>query len=470
MTLKLPGGIVYKDMEINRSGSFAIPVKDKVLIYSPLQGITALTNRNAARILQRCLDTSEPVPSQLQALYQSLIETPRTLPITHRGDGIKPLFLGIIPTRSCNLQCAYCDFLSDQDAGNTMSLAMAKQAIDAYFEILDQEKGCRADIQFFGGEPFHAPEVVYFSAAYGRRKAEQRAFDVHFEVTTNGVFKPEIARWAAEHFDAIILSLDGPSDIQESQRPAKNGKPVFPIVYGNAKIISSGSADLIIRSCVSHKTAHRMAAMAKWIVGEFQPKAVCFESLHPTEQSAEAGLLPPEPIEFASQFHAAAEILEAHGIMAVHSTTDISACRTTICPVGRNALIVSPDGAVDACYLSEKTRKGAGLNLRLGRVRAGKFELDENILESIHGFTSNDHPGCVNCLCRYHCAGGCHVRQNGNHSPGRYADTCVQTRLVTTANLLRRMNAGSLANDWLEDTAALMSFANQSSDQLMDMT
>ncbi|MCQ3937951.1 MAG: hypothetical protein DPW18_12995 [Chloroflexi bacterium] len=456
-------------MDAAFSRYYAIPVLDRVLIYSPLQGITALTNESAAQTLRRCLENGGTVPRQIQPLYKSLKETPFAPPAARQVRGIAPLFLGIIPTRSCSLQCVYCDFIAGQSAGSAMSLPMAKQVIDAYFDILDEEKGGRADVQFFGGEPFHSPEVVYFSVAYARRKAEERAMDVHFEVTTNGIFDAETAAWAADHFDAVILSLDGPPDIQESQRPARNGKPVFPIVYRNAKIISSGSADLIIRSCISQRTAHRMTEIAGWIVEEFLAKAVCFESVHPTAQSANTGLLPPDLLEFARQFHASAQILEAHGIAAVHSTTDVSVCRTTLCPVGRNALIVSPDGAVDACYLPEKTWREAGLDFRLGNVRAGKFDLNENVLQGILAFANGDKPGCINCLCRCHCAGGCHVRRNGNHSNGRYDDTCMQTRLVTTANLLRRLNENDLATEWLADEAAMTRFACQSSDHISEM-
>lgn len=456
-------------MDAITSSYYAIPVLDKVLIYSPLQGITALTNQDAARTLRRCLETRAPIPRQIQPLYKSLKESPSTLPDVRPARGIAPLFLGIIPTRACSLRCVYCDFITDQAAGNPMSLPMAKQIIDAYFDILDKEKSERADVQFFGGEPFYSPEVVYFSVAYAGRKARERVMDIHFEVTTNGIFSRDTAMWAADNFDAVILSLDGPPDIQESQRPARSGKPVFPIVFENAKIISSGSADLIIRSCVSQKTASRMTEIADWIVEEFHPKAVCFESVHPTGQSVGARLFPPDPIEFARRFHAAARILEAHGVMAVHSTTDVSTCRTTICPVGKNALIVSPDGAVDACYLPEKTWRDAGLDFRLGKIHAGKFELDENMLEGIRTLSGAIKPGCVNCLCRYHCAGGCHVRRNGNHSSGKYDDSCMQTRLVTIANLLRRLNENDLAASWLADESSMTRFARRSSDQLGEM-
>ncbi|MBI3153715.1 MAG: radical SAM protein [Chloroflexi bacterium] len=456
-------------MDAATSSYYAISVLHRVLIYSPLQRITALTNGSAAQTLRRCLETGGAVPRQIQSLYKSLKETPSALPAAQQNHGIAPLFLGIIPTRSCSLQCVYCDFITDQSAGSAMSLPMVKQVIDAYFEILDEEKSERADIQFFGGEPFYSPEVVYFSVVYARRKAEERAMDIHFEVTTNGIFSADVAAWVADHFDAVILSLDGPMDIQESQRPARNGKPVFPIVYNNAKIISSGSADLILRSCISQKTARRIMEITAWIVEEFHPKAVCFESVHPTGQSKKAGLFPPGPVEFARQFHASARILEAHGIAAVHSTTDVSICRTTICPVGRNALIISPDGAVDACYLPEKAWRDAGLEFRLGKVRAGKFDINENVLQGIRRLANGDKPSCVNCLCRYHCAGGCHVRQNGNRSIGRYDNTCMQTRLVTITNLLRRLNENDLATEWLTDEAAMARFACQSSDHISEM-
>jgi len=328
----------------------------------------------------------------------------------------------------------------------------------------------QAAIHFFGGEPFYAAEVVDFVVNYAAVQTAAANITLHFEVITNGLYSAARCQWIADHFNTVILSLDGPADIQNRHRPGVNGQNLDDVVVRSGKILSAGAADLILRACVTSDTAHRLPEIARWIGREFQPRAVCFESLTPTQLAESAGLHPPDPRQFARHFHAAARILEPYGIDTILSTADISASRVTFCPVGQDALIVAPDGLINACYLLERDWQQKGLEMRLGRMNAGesRFELEAGALQRVRQLTARPKPLCDNCLCRYHCAGGCHVNHNTALPAGNYGDLCAQTRLVTTAALISQLEHPELVTAWLADEAAAAVSAYQPTDRLED--
>ena len=453
---------------------FAVPVLDTFLVYSPLQQISALVNPRALQSIDTCLSDGQEPAAPVQSLCTLFQNTPPIIPELRSGRLSHPLFLGIIPTRGCNMACVYCDFLTSDSPQGAMSLDLAKQTVEAYFELLRREGGNRADIQFFGGEPFCAPYVIFFIEALARRKAQELRIPIHLEVTTNGLFSPGIARWVGDHFDTVVLSLDGPEDIQDLLRPPRSKKPGFQAVYSNAQIFSQAPVELILRMCVNHQTVDRMAEITQWMAESFLPKAICFETLHPTEGSISAGLEAPDPIQFARQFNQSIDILEPLGIMAIHSTADIEACRLSFCPVGKDALIVSPDGNVDACYLPEPAWREKGLNFRIGKVATDEFVIDGDVLAEVRSLSVLEKPGCQDCLCQFHCAGGCHVRQHGvrytdiQENSEEWNDHCLQTRLITISRLLHRLGQAPLAERWLEAFSNDFQTRKITSDRLRD--
>lgn len=450
---------------------FIVPVKDKYLFYAPLYNLSALINLQAVQHIRQGLqNTQGQVADSIQPLLHQLTSVDTPLPAPRKGPLNTPLFLGIIPTRGCNMGCRYCDFVAPKRTSPTMSIPLARAAVDAYLKLLLESGTKQAKIHFFGGEPFYAAEVIDFSVNYAMMQTAVLGMTVHFEAITNGLFNNTRCQWIADHFNTIILSLDGPADIQNRHRPGINNQNLYNVIARSGKILSAGSVDLILRACVTNETVHRLPEIARWICEEFQPRAVCFESLTYTPLAEAAGLHPPDPWQFARQFNIAARILEPYGISTILSTADIGANRVTFCPVGQDALIVSPDGFVNACYLLEHDWQQQGLELQLGQVNVDErqFELDSNAIEQVRQLNVHQKPLCQTCLCRYHCAGGCHVNHNTALPAGHYDDLCRQTRLITISNLLNQLEQHDLVTAWYADEASLARSACQPTDQLAD--
>ena len=449
---------------------FVVPVLNQFLIYAPFHNLAALVDHTAVLQLRESLFSSESVTEgrlgELVHILQAEAEHP---PQPRQGD-LAPAFLGLLPTRGCNLACRYCGFLTADETDRVMGLKLARDAVDWYMGLVDQSGQGHAEIHYFGGEPFCAPEVVDLTVHMARIRAEAIGVPVRFEVATNGAFSQERCRWVADNIDTVVLSLDGPADIQDRHRPYQDGRGSFETVTHNARALSEGATDLFFRSCVTAQTVDRMPEIAAWFCEHFCPRGVSFEPVQPTAQSQASQLEPPDPWSFARSFLQAAEILEAHGVEPVYAAADIQTRRVSFCPVGRDVAIVSPDGAINACYLLGQEWEAKGLDLCFGHINDdGAVALDKERLASIRRLNVWNKPFCARCFCQWHCAGGCHVNHTPPNSAGDYDRLCLQTRTIALRNILKAMGRQDLIRELLREPEAMERAVRQVSDTLVDL-
>jgi uncharacterized protein len=451
---------------------YAIPVCNQVLIYAPLHGFLALGDLTAQKHLQKGLQGGEDINPKIREIVKTLQSPPPQIPRPRTGGLGTPLFLGLITTRSCNMNCSYCDFVAPKDSSPFMKLDLAKRAIEAYFTLLIQRGVASAAIHFFGGEPFYAPQVVHFSVEYAKVRAAELGLSVRFEVITNGLFNNKTCEWIVNTFDTVLLSLDGPADIQDLYRPTRKGRSSFELVRKNAKYLAQGGTELILRTCVTHETVTQLPEIAQWFTEEFAPDGVCFESLIKTPATETAGLKPPDPWEFARYFCRASDTLEAYGIQARLSTVELDTCQVSFCPVGKDAMIVDSYGTVSACYLLPEDWEKEGLHLNYGAIDletdslGQALKIDYQALNSTRMLNVTQYPLCSSCFCRYHCSGGCHVKHRAALLGEAKDDLCILTRTVSIAQLLKQLNANNLYLEWINDAEAQKASVMQTADSL----
>jgi radical SAM protein with 4Fe4S-binding SPASM domain len=436
---------------------FLVPVINKVLLHAPLHGVTALINRSGANLLQSAIINNDwsDLPRHYQAL-RSALEIALEPPKPRQGGFGEPRFLGLLPTRDCNMRCLYCDFpLSHTEPVVTMSQSICQSAIDAYFKKLIDHGYTEAAIHFFGGEPFIEERLVFFAAEYGRYQALKLGLSLHLEASSNGLVSESFATWISETFDCIVLSLDGQETVQNFQRPAKQTAEAFERICETARILSDSPCQLILRSCITRKSLPEMYNTVTWMVDQFIPETVCLEPMSESKRSIRSGLHPPDPWEFSRNFIKANAFLENHGINCMLSTADLSLRTVSSCPVGHDALIVSPTGEINACYLPNESWEAKHMDMHLGFLKESEFDIAQSDLDRVRSYELGQKPLCQNCFSRFHCAGGCHVNHPTDGKPGAYDDICIQTRLVSIGKLLLRLNERNHLQDWLRDKTAL---------------
>lgn len=415
---------------------------DLALIYAPFHGISTLVNRTLAGIISRCLsDADEPVPEA--APWISRLCQPGSRPERHCG-APDPLYLGLIPTRGCMMRCAYCDFVTLR-GHPLMTFEMIRRAVDGYAELLHGKENAEWNMHFFGGEPFAAYKEIVFAVNYARRKAAELGIPTHFEVTTNGFYSEERCRWIAENFDTVVLSLDGFPETQDRHRPGPNGEISSPTVYRSADIFSRGSCELIIRSCISAENAEKLPEWAAFLARRWEPEAVCLEPMIASELAIRNGLIPPDADIFARNWAAAHRVLEKQRIRLIYSSGEITTVRNSLCPMGRDAMIVSPEGRIGSCWQLAENQEAGGTDLHFGNVTETGLEIDENMLEMQRDRSEINRERCRGCFCYAHCAGGCMLNRERNR------DFCRMTRVLILWQLLEQLGYGSSADDLISD-------------------
>ncbi len=144
-------------------------------------------------------------------------------------------------TQQCNLRCEYCaysgKYMNRGHANNRMSFETAKKGID--FLIANSRDVDSINIGFYGGEPLLEFKLMKKCIEYAETAAEGK--NVTFNFTTNGtLFTKEIIEYLWLHDVSIMISLDGPREVQDkSRRFASNGCGTFDKISENLEMFKT---------------------------------------------------------------------------------------------------------------------------------------------------------------------------------------------------------------------------------------
>jgi len=132
-------------------------------------------------------------------------------------------------TNKCNFNCLYCH----PEAGpqkDEMSEETAKKVLDFIFSI-----PIANDLQIIieGGEPLLKWDLIKFIFKIAKKRAKQKKLKLHFSFTTNlSLMTDEIAKEIAEMGINPCVSLDGPKDLHNKQRPFIGGEGSYEkVIY-----------------------------------------------------------------------------------------------------------------------------------------------------------------------------------------------------------------------------------------------
>ena len=127
-------------------------------------------------------------------------------------------------TQSCNLRCVYC-YGEGGEYGHKGNME-EKTAFRAVDWLIDQSgKAKKIHIGFFGGEPFLNFPLMQKIVDYARKEASKLDKKVAFNATTNGTLLDEkYINFIQDQDIRVMVSFDGPREIQDAQRPFAGGK------------------------------------------------------------------------------------------------------------------------------------------------------------------------------------------------------------------------------------------------------
>ncbi len=323
--------------------------------------------------------------------------------------------LAIFPTHSCNLKCSYC-YASGGDRTYTIPKEYIDVVMDYFFERTNLTKGSRVGLDFHGGgEPTQAFDVMKYAVNLFKDYCVKHEFQYRFGMATNACFDDEVLNWLVENKFDFSISFDGPPDIQNSQRPMKNGRESHVLVEGNIKKFLEKGVEVAVRSTITDTCVNRLPEIVKYIANlgvKFIHLEPCFE----VGRSITAEIRQPMLDVFLEKFLEAFQWANRHGI---HLKT--SSLRATDSPGNRfcgacgSNLAITPDGYISTCYEVVSIEDPASSLFFVGKIvkdHDGKnlIMIDENKLDMLNKRTVENIPGCHDCFSKYWCAGDCPVK------------------------------------------------------------
>src|SRR3954452_18338320 len=173
----------------------------------------------------------------------------------------RPFHLLAKPTGAvCNLDCAYCFFLSKELLYPGSRFRMADDLLEAYVRQLIEAHGDAPEvtIAWQGGEPT-LMGLDFFRRSVGLAESHLRPGQrAAYTIQTNATLIDE--EWAAffrEHGFLVGVSIDGPRELHDAYRVDKGGKGSFDRVMRGLDHLREGGVEWTALKTIHAATADR---------------------------------------------------------------------------------------------------------------------------------------------------------------------------------------------------------------------
>lgn len=158
-------------------------------------------------------------------------------------------------TQDCNFRCKYCIYSNTdgqkqrQHSKAKMTFETAKKAVDFLADhSIDSEQ---VDIGFYGGEPLLMFDLVKRVVEYAVQRFEGKTLT--FSMTSNAsLLTKEIVSFLAKYEIPLMISLDGPKEIQDKNRVLADGHTgTFEVVKEKLKMVQNDFPEFFSKMSVN---------------------------------------------------------------------------------------------------------------------------------------------------------------------------------------------------------------------------
>jgi len=404
---------------------------------------------------------TEPMKESFAAHYQPPIFPNYKLNPLPQGEVLDSTIC-FLPTNDCSLGCKYCFSGASPKKYGAIPWEIAKAAIDlgtrnAVMNRITFGSG-KLVIRFFGGgEPTEYWDSFSSIVEYARASAGKSNVEVMVATITNGQVDPEHYEWFRNNIDEMTISMDGPPDIQNAQRPTATGENSFDKTWAFVTKMDAFDMNIKgIRVTVTADTLHRMEEIAAYFWDNL-PKQynMQFEPVYFSEVGRQNTAM-PGALEFIQEFRRVEEMTYQRHLRGIRHGTVSSAGRPLTIRTGSycdslegKGLFVTPDG-----YLSVCSEVSVPTDPRKDDYFVGKYDPATKRFHIPERGAANVRKGlpwwCRGCFAQFSCRGGCEPRsQNSDKYIRRWWCQMVRTNIRHTWSDVRtgRMAARARIGD-----------------------
>ena len=395
---------------------FIIPHEERYIVYAPLVGLITLVNGACAAEIQDFVRTgnreslSPEIADQLGDLDQLLNAMP---PSAICADApFLPTMTTLFVTNRCNLACRYCYARAGEKAPAVIPMEFCRAAIDWILENA-RLRDKPPHLGFHGGgEPTCGMEIIETATKYALERTADNPHPLRLGIATNGVMSDAKADFIGEHFQTITLSLDGPEEIQDEQRPMRNGKGSFREVMRFVENMHRHKVPFVIRSSVTSKSVEMMPEMVRFFAGEVKPVLVHFEPLYERGRCLDRPEQLPDPERFVQRYLEAIDVGRQHKLPVRYSAARIGGVFNSFCGCSQDSFNVAMDGNITGCYEVLECSNPLSEKFFFGHFDAStrRFVIDQERLAALRRLTVDSKRLCDDCFAKWNCSGDCPVK------------------------------------------------------------
>jgi uncharacterized protein len=178
----------------------------------------------------------------------------------------------------CNLDCAYCFYLSKELLYPGSRFRMADELLETYIRaLIEAQPGPDVVVAWQGGEPTLMGLDFFRRSIDYQRRYRRPGMRIVNTLQTNGTLLDE--EWCAffrEHGFLVGISIDGPRDLHDAYRLDKGGRPTFDAVMRGLRALRAARADFNVLTAVHRANQHRPLEVYRFLRDEAGARFIQF--------------------------------------------------------------------------------------------------------------------------------------------------------------------------------------------------
>lgn len=317
--------------------------------------------------------------------------------------GIRSVTINV--TQICNLKCVYCAAGGDGTYGDpVVKISVEKTLPQLEFFISRLKPHQKFTISFVGGEPLLYPEAILMIYNFVHELKKKYSFHPIFSLITNAtLITDEVRDLLAKMNLHIAVSFDGPAEINNPARPAKNKNG-----ESSTELTLKGIAQ--IQKIKNHIGSWGITAVASAPENRLVDIYNYFKTFNPdwyefnfsyTEPSAEANQTfvdqMAEVFELAYQNGGEAELRKLKVMDLYFKLLDDQQRVQNHCGAGKSYLMLDARNQIYTCpWVVAEPAEVVGKDTNLDMEKLQKYQ--KPLIELNN---------CQTCWAKYLCGGGC---------------------------------------------------------------
>ncbi len=424
---------------------FVIPYENEFILFEPVIGSIIKVNMAAIEMLRGFSTGLTELENDFKTLLikaKILVEDEKDNAQEFIGGKFEPTAVTLFPTFDCNLRCIYCY----SNAGINKGIMTSDIAEAAVLMVIRNAQRLRAEtitLGFHGGgEPFFGKGWLLMKDVVEFAKDECCRVGIGLKVSaaTNGVLNREQLDWILGNVNSLNLSIDGPPEIQNSQRPLANGHASSLFVERTMRYLEERGYKFGVRCTVTDKTCDKLGYLISYFVRFKTISVIHLEPLYECGRCLTTETHKPNYEKFAEEY---LKLKSSNPNLNVYYSGFVfGEPKKIYCGAVGDNFVVTPDGYVSTCFEVSSVKDHRSRIFFVGKFNSQKrsFQINHEKILFLNSREVDAIEDCKECFAKYGCAGDCPAKSAnlGDIFDVSNNPRCAANKIIALDEIIRR--------------------------------